>query len=560
MKKIFQKIKKAYELDLVKIGSVFLLFFSLFALVYFSIDRIISNDDPLFHIRFAELIRERGFGVFLNFPWIYFSKIAQHQQYFIYYNFLFYLALIPFTFMTPLIIGVKLYGVFGGALAFTVLYYFLFKTKEKHAFFWTVFLFTIITSSSVLRFMLARPFTLAPALLLIELYFLSKKYYGRVFLITIIYFYWHTATFFFPIMIAGIYFLFENFYGKKLNWKIMYASISGVLLSIILSLSFAPGLFYYLRNIIFSVIYDTIIGKKVNLAEGMEVYPVNFIDFINRNSFVVVLLFIAISLEIYLYIESKKGRNPHQTAEDVNRQPIVGALFLTSIAFFLGTFLSQRNKDFFVFFSAAYISMRLNYILGFIQVSSVIIKRSLITGIFVASGYLLLANLLMMQNDIVSNPPYSLLQGTAGWLKENTEKGSVVFLSSWNWFTELFYYDTDNNYVMGIEPRFLYDYDPQMYWEWWHITQNGYACSQDKCDDLAEEKRSMIRNNTKKQEWFIKEGAIIGDVLKNKFQSEFIVTSSDFSEFNSLLDGDKEHFEKVYTDPTNQALIIYRVK
>src|SRR5690349_8327562 len=103
---------------------IFSFFFSIFFAVYFSVSTLSSSDDHFFHFRFASWIVDHGFfQSFRDLKAIYFSKIAQGNQYFVYYNFLFYLVIIPFTFITPLTLGIKLYAVFAVAFAFWLLYY-----------------------------------------------------------------------------------------------------------------------------------------------------------------------------------------------------------------------------------------------------------------------------------------------------------------------------------------------------------------------------------------------------------------------------------------------------
>ena len=88
---------------------VFLFFFSFFSVSYLTLDQVFGLDDHFFHIRFAELFREQGMSAFTEFQSIYFSRMGIGQEYLVYYNFLFYLALVPFTLITPLVLGIKMY-------------------------------------------------------------------------------------------------------------------------------------------------------------------------------------------------------------------------------------------------------------------------------------------------------------------------------------------------------------------------------------------------------------------------------------------------------------------
>src|SRR5690242_19291469 len=107
---IFRSAKKLYKACLSFVVSypflstflAFSLFFAVFFGVYFSVDTLASSDDHFFHFRFAQEMLSNGFfSSFQDFKSIYFSRAAQGNDYFIYYNFIFYLLVIPFTFIKP---------------------------------------------------------------------------------------------------------------------------------------------------------------------------------------------------------------------------------------------------------------------------------------------------------------------------------------------------------------------------------------------------------------------------------------------------------------------------
>jgi len=62
------------------------------------------------------------------------------------------------------------------------------------------------------------------------------------------------------------------------------------------------------------------------------------------------------------------------------------------------------------------------------------------------------------------NPLY---EDCAGWLRENTPPGSRVFHTDWDDFPALFFFNTNNHYIVGMDPNFLYLRDPRL----WHIYQ-----------------------------------------------------------------------------------------
>jgi len=230
---------------------VFSFFFLVFAAIYLPNTTMSAGDDHFFHFRFAYEMREQGFwNAFANFKSIYASKITE-GAYYPYYNFLFYLAVIPFTYITPLWFGIKLYAVIAAGLFFTVLYLAVRYFKVEHAFLWVAFVFSIASTESVWRLLLSRPYVLAPAFLIVLIICLHKRRYAFAALVSFLYLYWYDATFFFPFAIALVYYIFEQLYTGKAAWRGLLWVAGGTVASVALVATLTPGFFTYLYDIIF---------------------------------------------------------------------------------------------------------------------------------------------------------------------------------------------------------------------------------------------------------------------------------------------------------------------
>jgi hypothetical protein len=57
------------------------------------------------------------------------------------------------------------------------------------------------------------------------------------------------------------------------------------------------------------------------------------------------------------------------------------------------------------------------------------------------------------------------------WLEKNTPAGSRLFQTDWDDFPRLFYYNTHNTYLVGLDPTYLQLYDADLYDLWVEITQ-----------------------------------------------------------------------------------------
>ena len=57
------------------------------------------------------------------------------------------------------------------------------------------------------------------------------------------------------------------------------------------------------------------------------------------------------------------------------------------------------------------------------------------------------------------------------WIAENTEEGAIVFHKRWPQFCLMFYFDHRNRYIVGLDPYFLYQHDPDEYVRWIRISE-----------------------------------------------------------------------------------------
>jgi len=70
---------------------------------------------------------------------------------------------------------------------------------------------------------------------------------------------------------------------------------------------------------------------------------------------------------------------------------------------------------------------------------------------------------------------YGLYANASLWLEKNTPAGSRVFQTDWDDFPRLFYYNTHNTYLIGLDPTYLQLYDADLYKLWVDITRGDVA-------------------------------------------------------------------------------------
>jgi len=98
---------------------------------------------------------------------------------------------------------------------------------------------------------------------------------------------------------------------------------------------------------------------------------------------------------------------------------------------------------------------------------------------------------------------YDQYKDAAEWLNKNTPQGSIVFNANWGDFPQLFFYNHHNCYIIGMDPTFMYAADPQKYWLWRHISEEGIICSLPECKVPQKDKS-------------------ISQVIKEEFKAEYI--------------------------------------
>ncbi|MFN8635455.1 MAG: hypothetical protein U0893_16540 [Chloroflexota bacterium] len=78
------------------------------------------------------------------------------------------------------------------------------------------------------------------------------------------------------------------------------------------------------------------------------------------------------------------------------------------------------------------------------------------------------------QNDARGARDFARYRGASTWLVENTPAGARVFATDWDDFPELFYWNTHNTYLIGLDPTYMYLYDGPLYLEWRAITRGQF--------------------------------------------------------------------------------------
>lgn len=538
----------------------FSFFFIVLSSTYLALDTVLPSDDHFFHIRFTQSIFENGLAAFTDFQSIPFSRIVAEGEHLIYYNFLFYIALLPFSLIVPPVLGIKLFGIFTVALSLTVVFLFLQKLRVRYAFAWTVlFLITLTESGLLVRHLSARPFTLAPVILLVLLYFLFSRRWWLAGLAAGFYFYWHTATFFLPLVLALAYGIFDRYHrsSSKFEWQIIGAPLAGTVLAVASSYLIYPGVLTYLFEITLPVFFDAAFHGGAGVLEGSEVYGVEFFFFLSSLPVLIVplILFGMTEWRRLTFRKQSVSLSDSDSQKDVLRT----TLFVGSVTLALATLVSLRFADYFAYFSILYIGIATDAISRQITLNDRRLWRPLSVGVCIVLALFVLDIGPKLYQHTREVPSYLTALAPTDWLKTNIPKGTIIFNADWDAQPLLYYFVGDDyRFVTGLEPRFLYDYDKRLYWLWRNIGEGSY-CEQSACQEEQSQKEALLTHRSEKEELRQSEAAQIADVIQRDFKTDIVVTRIDRKELIRLMD-ESPLFQKEYSDPKNSIFAIYRIR
>lgn len=521
-----------------KLVCAYVFFFLLFS-AYFLLPSFTSLDDQFFNIKFAELIRERGMTAFSHFDW--FSGVGPYAWH---ANMLFYVFLIPFTFVEPLELGIKFYAIASFSFTFCVVYAFFSVLRMRFAFVSTLALLAIFFMPLVIwHLLMARAFVILPALLLLELILLIRRRYLWITILAFLYFFWHIGTFFFPLVVAVVYVIALIFEGKPWNRRMILAPLVGtsaaMMLGGFLLPGFASGFLESFLTILRTVSETGFFGQAV-VQEGGEVYPLNVFDLYG-------LAPVLMGLFIFFLVRDTKGyliRLRRKEETGFQYDAVWGALLILSAVFLLGTLITKRMLDFFVVFASVLLLYRLRYVLDLWRKEWAV---NIAVGVVIFFG--LLTNLLLVGDQISQTRRYTLIRGAAEWFTRNSQPGEIVFNPTINYFPTFFFFNQyHNRLIIGIEPRLLYEADPEKYWLWYHVSNEGKICDRQTCD-------SDILSGKDMQE----KGLAVARMMQTEFSTKFVIISPEFPSLTGIMDASTA-FQKVYADPIDGYYRVYSIR
>jgi hypothetical protein len=427
---------------------LFLLFVVGMALIQF-VTPDMPDNDGFYHIKLAWLMRTEGLKP--DFPYLPLSIL--NEQKFYDHHFLFHVALIPFTF-GDLRIGAKWAAVTFASLAFLAIWYLFHRQRVPFAWLWALGLLGI-SDAFLFRMSITRAQSLSLGMLALGYVWLLEGKYKHLAVLSFIYVWMYDA---FPLMLALaiLHFFAVALTTRRFELRPLLYTSAGIVLGILIN----P---YFPANLIFS--YHHMLPKladATSVSVGNEWYPYDTGQILD-NSLPALVAFASGILALGL------------TARKMDARTALG-LFL-SLLFGLMLFQARRFVEYFPPFTLIFaafawtplLDVRNNHarrgVVPFLQNSlpSLLLSLAVLFGIS--------RSIVPAREAVDRAKPYGLYANASLWLEKNTPAGSRVFQTDWDDFPRLFYYNTHNTYLVGLDPTYLQLYDAELYDAWVEITQ-----------------------------------------------------------------------------------------
>jgi len=420
------------------------------ALVQYATPNLPDNDG-FYHIKFAWLMRTEGLKP--DFNWLPLSILNAEDYYD--HHFLYHILLIPFTF-GDLVTGAKWAAIIIPALSFLAVWFFLDQSRVPLAWVWAAALLGA-SEAFLFRMSIPRAQALSVGLLALGMLWINQEKIWHLLALGFLFVWSYNA---FPLLavLAGLYALASLITDRSFRWK----PLAFVLLGIALGLVINP---YFPQNILFTINH---ILPKLTQPEvsglGNEWFPYTTAQVL-ENAFPALLLFASATLGIGL------------SGKKIDKFTLFA--LLTALLFALMFFQARRFVEYFPPFALILAAFAWSPLIGNLLNSSKQASSrhpfhhrtwgvvAMILLVILSSAF----SIMRAGNIMRTAKPADLYADGARWLQDNTPAGSLVFHTDWDDFPRLFFYNSHNVYLAGLDPTYFQLYDEHLYNLWVKITR-----------------------------------------------------------------------------------------
>ncbi|GAB4505782.1 MAG: hypothetical protein Fur0043_27800 [Anaerolineales bacterium] len=413
----------------------------------------LPDNDGYYHIKLASIMSTEGLTP--DFRWL--PLTILNEQSFYDHHFLFHVALIPFT-LGDLRVGAKWAAVVFASLAFLSIWYLFHRQRIPFAWFWALALLGI-SDAFLYRMSITRAQSLSLMVLALGLAWILEGKHWQSGALAFLYVWLYDA---FPLLLvlAALH-LFATLLVER---RMIYRPLIFVAIGTALGMLINP---YFPHNLVFT--FHHLASKLTDATSvhvGNEWYPYNTGQLM-KNS-----LFTLVAFGSGIMALGTTGRK-------MDVRTTTGLL----VAFLFGLMLFQARRFIEYFPPFALIFTAFAWAPHFPDAGpasppplSSALRGSLRSGVMLAVlvtiiGFAIPSSLLATQQSLRASKPFDLYAGASAWLESHTSNGERVFQTDWDDFPRLFYFNTRNTYLVGLDPTYLQLYDENLYDLWVAITR-----------------------------------------------------------------------------------------
>lgn len=426
-------------------GFVVLLL-GILSLIQFSTPHLVGTDGH-YHIKFAALMRAEGLTP--DFPYLPLTVLNEREFYD--HHFLFHLLQVPFTF-GGLVSGAKWASVFFAALAFTAVWLLLRSQGVPAASLWTLGLL-VVSEGFLYRMNMPRAQSLSLAFLAIALLLMFKQRHIWLLLLGFLYVWSYNA---FPMLlaIAGCYTLAVLLIERRLELRPLLYAAGGILLGLVINPYFPDDIIFIGRHLLPKL------ADATAVRVGNEWFPYSM-EALLDNTLPALVLFAAGIIALGL-----SGQ----------RMNVATATALL-LAFLTGFMLLQARRfvEYFPAFALLFAALAISPLIHSWQPDSRRLRRLRAPALLAAAALVLLLagawTLPRAVDELRESRPAERYGPAARYLEQVSPPGARVFQTDWDDFPWLFFHNTHNTYLIGLDPTYMQQYNPDLYDTWVAISR-----------------------------------------------------------------------------------------
>ena len=465
----------------------------------------ILDNDGYYHIRWAAMLRE-------NWPHLPAFKALPlttlDEQNYVDHHYLFHVLLIPFT-LGDLRLGAKLAAVVFSSLGIASLFALLVCYRLRYRWLW---LAPLVGGSEhfLYRMSMTRAPALSMALLGVGTYLILKR--KRVWLGALSFvFVWSYSLFPLILAFAAAYSIAIYLSERRIDLWAVLASAIGIAAGLVINPYFPKNLSLFRQHVLMK--YTGTYPVDV----GIEWYPYEAWAMLGISAVAFMVYFVG--LLAFEYRERVRDLKP---------------LFFLIVSFMLllMSFKSRRFIEYWppfaVLFTAFTIAPKLEHLdLAWLARTRDRAVAAIAAAVVTTAAILWIGSCFWRaREDVKSETDPFAYRGASEWIAANTTPGSMIFNTDWDDFPMLFYYNPDRSYIVGLDPTYLYDRDPELWKLYANITLG------DDTDPAPK--------------------------IRERFGADYVFTDNEHPELLRIAD-DSGDFEKVYEDNYTTVLRVRKL-